>query len=178
MFTSIKFGREGKLLYNKVLTFFCHHGAHTDTFIKKHSEYTFSVFANDCLIYTHVRGLNLQHRGQNISFIIEKVSLHMLDLYRGHLFNSFNRLSQKIKNSFGFFILTLSASISLWYSSSQYLGRREKMEFSVTWLPNCLSNQSASKSLEFSNNTLGKKRQFNWTCWAHFQLHTFIRGHY
>ena len=53
-------------------------------------------------------------------------------------------------------ILTLRAAMSLWYSPSQYLGRVEKMEFSVTWLPYCLSNQSASRSLELSISTLDK----------------------
>lgn len=50
-------------------------------------------------------------------------------------------------------LLTLRASMSLWYSPSQCLGSVEKIEFSVTWLPNCLSSQSASKSLELSSST-------------------------
>ena len=54
--------------------------------------------------------------------------------------------------------LTFRASMSLWYSPSQYLGRMEKMEFSVTWLPNCWSNQSDSRSLALSSSAFGRKK--------------------
>lgn len=43
--------------------------------------------------------------------------------------------------------------MSLWYSPSQYFGNKEKIEFSVTWLPNWQSNQSDKRSLASSNKT-------------------------
>lgn len=58
-----------------------------------------------------------------------------------------------------FLPLTFRSSMSLWYSPSQYFGRVEKIEFSVTSLPNCLSNQSDSRSLEFSNSTFTTKTE-------------------
>lgn len=49
--------------------------------------------------------------------------------------------------------------MSRWYSPSQYLGNKENIEFSVTWLPNWESNQSARRSLASSSKTFSPKHK-------------------